>query len=80
MMGIVLVAFFAARTQRVATGNHDEINVETDQLSRNRWSPLGVPLGISVLDSDGLPVNVTQFTQRHPKPFGAGGLSGGIGR
>jgi hypothetical protein len=51
-MGIVLVAFLAARNQRGPSCYHDDINVETDQLGRKLRIPIGLPFRISVLEGD----------------------------
>ena len=64
-MGIVLVAFLAARTHdRIPSCYHDDINLETHQLGRKLREPIALPLRISVLDGDVLSFYVTKLAQR----------------
>ncbi len=51
IIGIVLVAFFAALDPMDPPCYDDDIDLETHQLGRKLGSPIGLSLGISVLDS-----------------------------
>ena len=79
-MGIVLVAFLAARIHAVPSCYHDDINLETHQLGRKLRSPIVLPLRISVLDGDVLSFYVAKLAQSQPNCLGTGGLSSWIGR
>ena len=64
-MGIVLVAFLAARTGGPSC-YHDDINLETHQLGRKLREPIALPLRISVLDGDVLSFYVAKVAQSQP--------------
>ena len=74
-MGIVLVAFLAARIRRVPSCYHDDINLETHQLGRKLREPIALPLRISVLDGDVLSFYVATLAQSQPNCLGTGGLT-----
>ncbi len=78
-MGIVLVAFLAARTH-VPSCYHDDINLETHQLGRKLREPIELPLRISVLDGDVLSFYVATLAQSQPNCLGTGGVSSWIDR
>ena len=78
-MGIVLVAFLAARISRVPSCYHDDINLETHQLGRKLREPIALPLRISVLDGDVLSFYVATLAQSQPNCLGTGGLTSWIG-
>ena len=77
-MGIVLVAFLAARIPAPSC-YHDDINLETHQLGRKLRSPIELPLRISVLDGDVLSFYVATLAQSQPNCLGTGGLTSWIG-
>ena len=79
-MGIVLVAFLAARISLVPSCYHDDINLETHQLGRKLREPIDLPLRISVLDGDVLSFYVAKLAQSQPNCLGTGGLSSWIER
>ena len=79
-MGIVLVAFLAARTSCGPSCYHDNINLETHQLGRMLRMPIGLPLRISVLDSDVLSFYVATLAQSQPNCLGTSGLTSWIAR
>ena len=79
-MGIVLVAFLAARIQRIPSCYHDDINLETHQLGRKLREPIALPLRISVLDGDVLSFYVAKLAQSQPNCLGTGGLTSWIDR
>ena len=79
-MGIVLVAFLAARITRVPSCYHDDINLETHQLGGKLREPIGLPLRISVLDGDVLSFYVAKLAQSQPNCLGTGGLISCIAR
>ena len=62
-MGIVLVAFLAARIHGSPPADHDEINLETHQLGRKLRGPIELPLRVSVLDGDVLSFYVATLAQ-----------------
>ena len=74
-MGIVLVAFLAARITRLPSCYHDDINLETHQLGRKLRVPIALPLRISVLDGDVLSFDVATLAQSQPNSLGTGGLT-----
>ena len=74
-MGIVLVAFLAARIHRVPSSYHDDINLETHQFGGKLREPILLPLRISVLEGDVLSFNVAELAQSQPNCLGTGGLS-----
>ena len=74
-MGIVLVAFLAARIVLVPSCYHDDINLETHQLSRKLRGPIELPLRISVLDGNVLSFYVAKIAQSQPNCLGTGGLT-----
>ena len=78
-MGIVLVAFLAARISRAASCYHDDINLETHQLGRKLREPIELSLRISVLDGDVLSFYVAKLAQSQPNCLGTGGLTSWIG-
>ena len=78
-MGIVLVAFLAARISLVPSCYHDDINLETHQLGRKLREPIELPLRISVLDGDVLSFYVAKLAQSQPNCLGTGGLTSWIG-
>ena len=51
-MGIVLVAFLAARIGWSPDCYHDDINLQTHQLGHKLRGPIDLPLRISVVDGD----------------------------
>ena len=53
---------------------HDDINLETHQLSRKLGEPIELPLHISVLDGDVLSFYVAKLAQSQSNSFGTGGL------
>ena len=55
--------FLGGQGGRGASASHDDINLERSQFRRESGQPLGLPLGISVLDQDVLPFDVTEVTQ-----------------
>ena len=69
-MGIVLVAFLAARIGCVPSCYHDDINLETHQLGRKLRKPIELPLRISVLDGDVLSFYVAKLAQSQPNCLG----------
>ena len=78
-MGIVLVAFLAARIVGPSC-YHDEINLETHQLGRKLRKPIALSLRISVLGGDVLSFYVAKLAQSQPNCLGTGGLSSWISR
>ena len=74
-MGIVLVAFLAARIAQVPSCYHDDINLETHQLGRKLRDPIELPLRISVLDGDVLSFYVATLAQSQPNSLGTGGVT-----
>ena len=78
-MGIVLVAFLAARIPGPSC-YHDDINLETHQLGRKLREPIELPLRISVLDGDVLSFYVAKLAQSQPNCLGTGGLTSWIDR
>ena len=62
-MGIVLVAFMAARTCGSPPATTMIINLETHQLGRKLRKSIALPLRISVLDGDVLSFYVAKLTQ-----------------
>ena len=74
-MGIVFVAFMAARTSAGPSCYHDDINLETHQLRGKLRKPIALPLGISVLGGDVLSFDVITLAQSQPNSLGTGGLS-----
>jgi hypothetical protein len=48
----------------------DDVNLEGDQLRRDRGEPVDVPLGKSVCDLDVATVDVTEITQVLDQPLG----------
>ena len=79
-MGIVLVAFLAARIGHGSACYHDDINLETHQLGRKLREPIGLPLRISVLDGDVLSFYVAKLAQSQPNCLETGGLTSCIAR
>ena len=77
-MGIVLVAFLAARIHPGPSSYHDDINLETHQLGRKLREPIELPLRISVLDGDVLSFYITKLAQSQPNCLGAGGVTSWI--
>ena len=73
-MGIVLVAFLAARIAGPSC-YQDDINLETHQLGRKLREPIDLALRISVLDGDVLSFYVAKLAQSQPNCLGTGGLS-----
>ena len=73
-MGIVFVAFLAARDQ-LPSCCHNEIDLETHQLGRKLRESIELSLRISVLDGDVLSFDVAKLAQSQPNCFGTGGLS-----
>ena len=73
-MGIVLVAFLAARI-RVPSCYHDDINLETHQLGRKLREPIALTLRVSVLDGDVLSFYVATLAQSQPNSLGTGGIT-----
>ena len=74
-MGIVLVAFLAARIARSPPDYQDDINLETHQLGRELREPIELPLRISVLDGDVLSFYVATLAQSQPNCLGTGRLT-----
>ena len=74
-MGIVLVAFLAARIRPVPSCYHDDINLETHQLGRKLREPIALPLCISVFDGDVLSFYVAKLAQSQSNCLGTGGLT-----
>jgi hypothetical protein len=79
-MGIVLVAFLAARIHGVPSCDYDEINLETHQLGRKLRGPIEFSLRISILDGNVLSFYVAKLAQRQPNSLGTGGLTSQIER
>ena len=65
-MGIVLVAFLAARASAVA-GRDDYVNFETDQLISQGGEPVELIISVSILESYVLALNIAELTERLPK-------------
>ena len=63
MMGIVFVAFLAARAPLPAAARNDDVNFATDQLSREVGEPVNFSCGVAVLDNDILALDVAEVTQ-----------------
>ena len=61
-MGIVLVAFLAARAPGVV-GVKKYINFETDQLISQGREPVKLTLSVSILENYVLALNITEFTE-----------------
>ena len=61
MMGIVAVAFIAARISR-ADGN-DDVNFETDQFGCKVRQPIESPFGISVLNDNVFSFDIPKLAQ-----------------
>jgi hypothetical protein len=57
-IGIVLVAFLAARGYCVGSCCHDDINFETHQLGRKRREPIELSLCVTILSGGVLSFNV----------------------
>ena len=62
-MGIVVVACLAARTPTYPTPHHDEVHIETDEVSRERWEEGDVAFRVAVLQDDVLSLHVPQLPQ-----------------
>ena len=77
-MGIVLVAFLAARIRSDPSRCHDDINLQTHQLRRKLRGPIDLPLRVSVLGGDVLSFYVAKLAQSQPNCLGTGGLSNWI--
>jgi hypothetical protein len=54
--------------------DHDDINLERNQFDRKNGEPLELPLGISVLDHDVAPLDVTEVTQSLTEGLGQVGI------
>ncbi len=76
-MGIVLVAFLAARIGASLLLPHD-INLETHQLGGKLREPIELPLRISVLGGDVLSFYVATLAQSQPNCLGTGGVTSRI--
>ena len=74
-MGIVLVAFLAARIVLDPSCYYDDINLETHQLGRKLREPIDLPLRISVLDGDVLTFYVATLAQSQPNCLQTGELT-----
>ncbi len=70
-MGIVVVACWAARIADRPV-DHEDIHLEPDQLGRERGEPLSLPVGIAVLQDDGLALDVAEVAQPVPEGLDAG--------
>ena len=64
---------------RCASG-HDDINLERNQLGRERGEPLVLPLGISVFNHDVVALDVTEVTQSLTEGLDQVGARGPVGR
>jgi hypothetical protein len=51
------------RQDRWRAGRHDDVRLETDQLSREDWESLLVPLRPAVGDDEILPLHVPELTE-----------------
>src|SRR5215471_10435997 len=60
---------------RVSSGNHDNIDVEPDQLGRKLRRAIDLPLCVSVLRSNVLSFDVAKSVKRLADRVGAGGLT-----
>ena len=60
-----------------APSYHDDINLETHQLSRKLTEPLSLALRVSVLDRDVLSFYVANLAQGQPNCLGTGGFREG---
>jgi len=79
-MGIVSVAFLAARIHVGPPGYHNNINIETYQLGCKPRGPIKFSLRISILDGNVLSFYVAKLAQSQPKSLGAGGVTSCIDR
>ena len=69
-MGIVLVAFLAAR---VATDpGDDHIDLETHEFGRKVGKAIGISLRISILNDNVFPLHVAKLAQTLPERLKAG--------
>ena len=64
-MGIVLVAFLAARASFV-DGRDEHVNFETDQLISQGGEPVELIISVSILESYVLALNIAEFTELSP--------------
>jgi hypothetical protein len=64
-MGIVLVAFLAARASLVE-GVTKHVNFETDQLISQGGEPVDLIISVSKLDSYVLALNIAEFMELSP--------------
>jgi hypothetical protein len=78
-MGMVWVAFLAARICPVPSCYYDDVDLKTHELGRKLTEPIALPLRISVLDGDVLSFYVAPLAERQPNCFGTGGLASWIG-
>ena len=65
-MGIVLVAFLAARAV-IVPGVRMHINFKTDQLISQSGKPVELILRVSILESYILALNIAEFTELSPE-------------
>src|ERR1043166_8485783 len=77
-MGIVVVAFLAARIHRSPSCYHDDIDLKTHQFGCKLRSPIGFPFRISVFDGDVLFFFIAKLAQSQPNCLGTGRLTSGI--
>ena len=75
-MGIVLVAFLAARMSGRPSRHHDDINLQPYELGRKLRELIELPLRIAVLGGDVLSFYVATLAQSQSNSLGAGGLTG----
>src|SRR5262249_13679582 len=67
--------FFGSQNAGCA-GSNDDVHLETHQLSRQGGETISLPLRISVLNDNGLPLYVPKLVQTVLKCLGAGRESG----
>jgi hypothetical protein len=77
-MGMVWVAFLAARICPVPSCYYDDVDLKTHELGRKLTEPIALPLRISVLDGDVLSLYVANLAQTCLKYLGTGRLSSWI--
>src|SRR6266700_5376439 len=72
--------FLGGQGGRGASASHDDINLERGQFRRESGQPLGLRLGISVLDQDVLPFDVTEVTQSLEEGLSVAGVRRQVAR
>ena len=79
-MGIVLVAFLAARISVFAPATTMTSTLRRTSSAASSGQPIELPLRISELEGDVLSFHVAKVTQSLPNSFGTAGLSNGVAR